>query len=123
MFDYMIVGAGLAGAVLAERLATREGKKGIIIDTYPQRDIDLAYALTVHKAQGSEYKNVIMLMNSSIFYMLSRELLYTAVTRARQAVTLITDQRALQTSLRVTEQTRLKQRRDNAAKKAKLVKL
>ena len=32
MFDYMIVGAGLAGAVLAERLATREGKKVIIID-------------------------------------------------------------------------------------------
>lgn len=78
-------------------------KKGILIDTYPQRSIDLAYALTVHKAQGSEYKNVIYVINSSIFFMLSRENFYTAVTRARESVDLIADQRAVMTSLKTTQ--------------------
>ena len=79
-------------------------KKGIIIDQFPQRQIDLAYALTTHKSQGSEYQNVIYVINSSIFFMLSRENFYTAITRARKRTTVITDQRALQTSLRNTQE-------------------
>lgn len=78
-------------------------KKGIMIDTYPQRSIDLAYALTVHKAQGSEYDNVVYVTNQSIFYMLSRENVYTAVTRARKNVQMICDMKSLTLSLKTTQ--------------------
>lgn len=94
-------------------------KRGTIIDVFPQRVIDLAYALTVHKAQGSEYKHVMYVINSSIFYMLSRENIYTAVTRARLSVDLVTDQRGLMTSLKVTQEQIDKNR---ARSKGKLVK-
>lgn len=87
-------------------------KKGIIIDNFPQRQIDLAYALTVHKSQGSEYKNIIYVINSSIFFMLSRENMYTAITRARESATLICDQRSLMTSLRVTQESIDKKRKN-----------
>jgi len=92
-------------------------KKGIIIDQYPQRQIELAYALTVHKAQGSEYQHVIYVINNSVFYMLCRENMYTALTRARKRCTLITDQRALTTSIRVTQEV-LDKRRKTAPKES-----
>lgn len=94
-------------------------KKGIVIDTFPQRQIDLAYALTVHKAQGSEYKHVIYVINNSVFFMLSRENIYTAVTRARSSVNLVTDMRALNTALKVTQE-KLDQRKSTS--KGSLVK-
>jgi len=69
---------------------------------YPQRAIDLAYALTTHKAQGSEYENVIYVISKTISFMLSRENIYTAVTRARKSAYVITDSNALMISIRVT---------------------
>lgn len=48
-----------------------------------------SYVLTVHKSQGSEWKRVILLLHYSHNTMLSRELLYTAVTRARQELIII----------------------------------
>jgi len=48
-----------------------------------------SYVLTVHKSQGSEWKRVFILLHSSHNSMLSRELLYTAVTRARQELFII----------------------------------
>lgn len=86
-------------------------KKGIVIDQFPQRQIELAYALTVHKAQGSEYQNVIYVINNSVFFMLCRENMYTAITRAKKRCILITDQRALMTSIRVTQEVLEKRRR------------
>jgi exodeoxyribonuclease V alpha subunit len=52
----------------------------------PERDI--AFALTVHKSQGSEFAEVLLLLPARPVRVLSRELLYTAVTRAAQRVTL-----------------------------------
>ena len=49
----------------------------------------LGYALTVHKAQGSEWRRVLLLTHSSHNSMLNRELLYTAVTRAKQSIHVI----------------------------------
>jgi ATP-dependent exoDNAse (exonuclease V) alpha subunit len=71
---------------------------------YPQRSIELAYALTTHKAQGSEYDVVIYLINKSVGFMLSRENLYTAVTRAKKASYVITDASSLTQSLRITRE-------------------
>ena len=48
--------------------------------------LSLAYALTVHKAQGSEHDQVLLLLPEKLLPLLTRELLYTALTRARHAV-------------------------------------
>ena len=53
------------------------------------KDIDLAYATTVHKSQGSEFHTVIIAMLDEFSIMLKRNLLYTAVTRAKKKVVLV----------------------------------
>ena len=53
------------------------------------QDLELAYAMTVHKSQGSEYQAVILSVLQGSKYLLSRNVLYTALTRARQLLILI----------------------------------
>jgi exodeoxyribonuclease V alpha subunit len=60
----------------------------------------LAYATTIHKAQGSEYPAVVIPLLTSHYPMLRRSLLYTAVTRARGLVVLVGQRRALAIALR-----------------------
>ena len=52
-------------------------------------ELVLAYATTVHKAQGSEYDVVVLPMTTQHFMMLQRNLLYTGITRAKRAVVLV----------------------------------
>ena len=52
-------------------------------------ELELAYAITIHKAQGSEYPAVILPLLSGPRMLLNRNLLYTAVTRARKCVTVV----------------------------------
>lgn len=52
-------------------------------------DLELAYAITVHKSQGSEYPAVVVALGSEHFVMLRRNLLYTAMTRARRLLVLV----------------------------------
>ena len=54
-------------------------------------DVELAYAITVHKSQGSEYPFVIIPMTRSAPMLLTRNLLYTAITRAQRMVILVGD--------------------------------
>lgn len=54
-------------------------------------ELDLAYACTVHKSQGSEYSSVILVLSNKHCALLQRNLVYTAITRATQTVTLIGD--------------------------------
>lgn len=54
-----------------------------------------AYAITCHKAQGSEYENVVVVCHASQHRMLTREWLYTAVTRAKRSVILLHNRRGL----------------------------
>ena len=59
---------------------------------YQSKELDqlsLAYAITVHKSQGSEYSAVIIPMTTHHYMMLQRNLLYTAITRGKQLVVLI----------------------------------
>ncbi|MDI3257721.1 MAG: ATP-dependent RecD-like DNA helicase [Kyrpidia sp.] len=58
-------------------------------------DLQLAYALSIHKSQGSEYDAVVVPVVPAHTVVLERSLLYTAVTRARRLVVLIGDRRAL----------------------------
>jgi len=73
--------------------------------TYPERtvtyhagdasEITLAYAVTIHKSQGSEYPGVIIPIFMQHFTLLQRNLLYTAITRAQQVCILIGDPKAI----------------------------
>lgn len=58
-----------------------------------------AYAFTCHKAQGGEYRNVVVLTHSANSKMLCREWLYTAVTRAKEKVVYVYNSRGMQQSL------------------------
>jgi exodeoxyribonuclease V alpha subunit len=62
--------------------------------------ITLSYAMTIHKSQGSEYPFVIMLLHTSHHTLLQRNIVYTAVTRARQQVVAIAHPQALAIALR-----------------------
>ncbi len=52
-------------------------------------DISLAYALSVHKAQGSEYQAVYFIFNRNNYHMLNRNLIYTAISRAKKKLVII----------------------------------
>lgn len=58
-------------------------------------DLTLAYAITIHKSQGSEYPAVIVALAKEHFIMLNRSLLYTAVTRGKQMVLVVGHRQAL----------------------------
>ncbi|HEY3498057.1 MAG TPA: ATP-dependent RecD-like DNA helicase [Polyangiaceae bacterium] len=69
---------------------------------YEPGDLDalvLSYATSVHKSQGSEYPAVVIPLLTTHFVMLSRNLLYTAVTRARRLCVLVADPKALRLAL------------------------
>lgn len=62
-------------------------------------ELTLAYASTIHKSQGSEYPAVVIPVLTSHFVMLSKNLVYTAVTRGKRLVVLVADPRALRLAL------------------------
>ena len=72
---------------------------------YQDADLEaltLAYATSIHKSQGSEYPAVVIPLLTSHFVMLSKNLLYTAVTRAKRLCVLVADPRALELALAET---------------------
>jgi len=73
--------------------------------SYAEGDVEeltLAYATSIHKSQGSEYAAVVIPLTMNHFVMLSRNLLYTAVTRGKRLVVVIGDPRAIGLSLAET---------------------
>jgi exodeoxyribonuclease V alpha subunit len=64
-------------------------------DKLQSTNLTIAYAITVHKSQGSEYMTVISSYGNADYVMLQRNLLYTAVTRAKNKMILIADPQAL----------------------------
>jgi exodeoxyribonuclease V alpha subunit len=74
---------------------------------YESRALDeltLAYAVTVHKSQGSEYPVVVMPVHTQHFVMLQRNLLYTALTRARKLMVLVGSRRAIELAVKQSPQ-------------------
>jgi exodeoxyribonuclease V alpha subunit len=63
-------------------------------------EIVLAYAVSVHKAQGSEFKAVVLPVVTQHFVLLQRNLIYTAVTRARKLMVMIGTRKALAIAIR-----------------------
>lgn len=71
--------------------------------SYDESDMDelvLAYAISVHKSQGSEYPVIILPMVTQHYVMLQRNLLYTALTRARRMVILVGSAKAVRVAVR-----------------------
>ncbi len=92
------------------------GKEGndLIVDFYGRRvslseeemnDIALSYVTSIHKAQGSEFDLVILIMISSVYQLLTRELLYTAVTRARKRLIILSNKKVIAQAISNTRQT------------------
>jgi exodeoxyribonuclease V alpha subunit len=76
----------------------------VVYDFADQDELALAYACSVHKAQGSEYPCVVMPLHTQHYVMLQRNLLYTAVTRAARLLILVGDRRALGVAVRNNRQ-------------------
>ena len=65
------------------------------------KSIETAFVLTIHKSQGSEFTHTAVVLDETAKDLLSKELLYTAITRAKKVVSLLADQDALVQSLTV----------------------
>ena len=59
-----------------------------------------AYAISIHKSQGSEYPAVVIPLTMQHFVLLQRNLIYTGITRAKKLVVLVGESRALQMAVR-----------------------
>lgn len=71
--------------------------------TYVREDFDmikLAYALTIHKSQGSEYKCIIMLMDEHHSFMLRKKLVYTGMTRAQEELYIVGQKKMVEHSIK-----------------------
>lgn len=80
---------------------------GVVFDNrtvpYPYEDLDdltLAYAITVHKSQGSEYPAVVIPLHTQHYVLLQRNLFYTAITRGKKLVCVVGSHRALNIAIK-----------------------
>jgi exodeoxyribonuclease V alpha subunit len=95
---------GLVSAVDAEAhtLTVQFDGRDVTYEASELDELVLAYATSIHKSQGSEYPAVVIPLLTTHFVMLSRNLLYTAVTRGKRLVVLVADPRALALALSQT---------------------
>ena len=98
-YDYDVFNGDIGRVVAIERLDKKVHiqypDKQVIYDTADLGELVLAYATTIHKAQGSEYPAVVIPLHTQHYIMLQRNLLYTGITRARERVVIVGTQKAL----------------------------
>ncbi len=75
------------------------GEEDIIIGREILGDVELSYACTVHKSQGSEYPYVVIVLPKEYEFACNRSLLYTAITRAKRGVIIISEEGTLITAI------------------------
>jgi exodeoxyribonuclease V alpha subunit len=75
------------------------GREAITYSFEQAGALQLAYALTVHRAQGSEFPWVVVVCHSTHHFILSRQLLYTAITRGKAGVVLVGNEQGLRAAL------------------------
>jgi exodeoxyribonuclease V alpha subunit len=80
-------------------LSLDEGEREIVVPVSALETYDLGWALTVHRSQGSQFPAVVAPWSTAYSVMLSRALLYTAVTRAQRLCVLIGERRAVAMAL------------------------
>jgi exodeoxyribonuclease V alpha subunit len=84
----------------AQEIAISFDGRTVVYDFGELDQVVLAYATTIHKAQGSEYPAVILTLSTQHYPMLRRNLLYTGITRGQRLVVLLGERRALQIAVR-----------------------
>jgi exodeoxyribonuclease V alpha subunit len=85
------------------RMKTYSPYHGFVIDYDPRKQLELGYAVTTHKAQGSEFHTIIYCITKGQAWLLNRRNFYTAVTRAKKHVIIVTDRRAMGLSMKKHE--------------------
>jgi exodeoxyribonuclease V alpha subunit len=85
-------------------------KKSLFVELWDQREIeyesdclyqlDLAYALTIHRSQGSEVPAIVLALHDSHYIMLERQLIYTGITRAKRLLVIVGSRKALATAVK-----------------------
>jgi exodeoxyribonuclease V alpha subunit len=75
---------------------------GSIKSVLPSRmpEHETAYAMTIHKSQGSEFSHTFMILPTDFSPLLTKELIYTGITRAKKQFTLVADQRVVNRGIR-----------------------
>jgi exodeoxyribonuclease V alpha subunit len=81
-------------------ISVRFDNRQVTYDVAELDELVLAYACSIHKAQGSEYPCVVLLVHTQHYVMLQRNLLYTAITRGRRLVVVVGTRRALAIAVR-----------------------
>ena len=98
-YDYDVFNGDIGRVVAIERIdkkvCIQYPDKQVAYDTADLGELVLAYATTIHKAQGSEYPVVVIPLHTQHYLMLQRNLLYTGITRARERVVIVGTQKAL----------------------------
>ncbi len=101
-------------------------EREVVYDVTELDELTLAYAVTIHKSQGSEYPIVVMPFTMSHFVMLQRNLLYTGVTRAKKILVLVGEKKAVYYAIKnettTGRNTWLKRRLHSDSKEAQEVK-
>lgn len=89
-----------------KELKVRFEGRDVVYDFGELDELSLAYAITVHKSQGSEFPAVIIPIATQQFMMLQRNLIYTAITRGKKLVVLVGQRKALSMAIRNNESAR-----------------
>jgi exodeoxyribonuclease V alpha subunit len=95
------VGTITALSTTEQQLTVRTDEDEDIVYDFDELDeLQHAYAITVHRSQGSEYPAVVVPLTMSAYALLQRNLLYTAITRAKRLVVLVGSRKALAIAVR-----------------------
>ena len=98
-YDYDVFNGDIGRVVAIEyidkKVHIQFPDKQVAYDTADLGELVLAYATTIHKAQGSEYPAVVIPLHTQHYLMLQRNLLYTGITRAKERVVIVGTKQAL----------------------------
>lgn len=94
---------GVIKEITSSEITVSINDEDVTVKSADIKDLSLAYAITTHKSQGSEYNTVVLMLPDSHPNMLQRNLLYTGMTRAKENLIIITVNDSLQSAIRNTK--------------------
>jgi exodeoxyribonuclease V alpha subunit len=87
-----------------QEVTVQYGSRLVVYDYADLNEISLAFATTIHKSQGSEYPVVLLPLYMQHYMMLSRNLFYTGLTRAKKLAIVIGSKKAISLAVRSTSE-------------------